>query len=60
MATIENDVTEKMNSKVDLFRSIMQQTVIKIEFNCEYNSLATIQIGIPIEVTVKGANDLYL
>ena len=36
MATIEGDVTEQITSKVDLFKSIMQQNVIENELNREY------------------------
>ena len=54
MATIENDLTEEITSKVDLFCSIMQQNVIENEFNCEYASLATIQQCAAIEFTLKG------
>ena len=60
MATIGGDVTEQMTSEVDLFVSILQQNVIENEFNREYAPLATIQQGVAIEFTVKGANDLYL
>ena len=60
MATIGGDVTEKITSEVDLFGSIMQQNVIENKFNREYAPLATIQPGMAIEFTVKGANDLYL
>ena len=51
---------EQFTSEVDLFRTIMQQNVLKNEFNCKYAPLATIQPGMAIEFTVKGANDLYL
>ena len=60
MATIRGDVTEQITSEVDLFGSIMQQNVIENEFNREYAPLATIQLGMAIEFTVKSANDLYL
>ena len=60
MAIIGGDVTDQITSEVDLFGSIMQQKVIENEFNREYSSLATIQPGMAIEFTVKGANDLYL
>ena len=60
MATIGGDVTEQITSEVDLFGSIMQQNVSEKEFNREYAPLATIQPGVAIECTVKGANDLYL
>ena len=60
MATIGGDVTEQITSEVDLFGSMMQQNVIENEFNREYSPLATIQQGVSIEFTVKGANDLYL
>ena len=60
MATIKGDVTEQIPSEVDLFGSIMQQNVIENEFNREYAPLATIQQGVAIKITVKGANDLYL
>ena len=60
MAIIGNDVTDQITSEVDLFGSIMQQNVIENEFNREYAPLATIQPGMAIEFTVKGANDLYL
>ena len=38
----------------------MQQNVIKDEFNREYAPLATIQLCVAIEFTVKTLNDLYL
>ena len=60
MAIIGGDETEQITSEVDLFGSIMQQNVIENEFNRKYASLATIQSGMAIEFTVKGANDLYL
>ena len=60
MATIGCDVTQQITSNVDLFKSIMQQNVIENDFNREYAPLATIQPGVAIEFTVKGANDLYL
>ena len=60
MAIIGCDVTEQITSKIHLFKSIMQQNFIENEFNCEYSPLATIQPGMAIEFTVKGANDLYL
>ena len=60
MATIGGDVTEQITSEVDLFGSIMQQNVIENEFKREYAPLATIQLGMAIKFTVKGANDLYL
>ena len=60
MATIGGDVTKQITSEVDLFGSIMQQNVIINKFNCEYALLATIQLCITIEFTVKSANDLYL
>ena len=43
MATIGGDITEEIISEVDLFGSIMQQNVIKNEFNRENAPLATIQ-----------------
>ena len=60
MATIGGDVTEQITSEVDLFGSMKQQNVIANEFNREYAPLATIQPGVAIEFTVKGANDMYL
>ena len=60
MAIIKGDVTQQITSEVDLFGSIMQQNVIENKFNREYVTLATIQPGMAIEFTVKGANDLYL
>ena len=60
MATIEGNVTEQITSEVNLFGSIMQQNVIKNEFNSEYAPLATIQPVMAIKFTVKSANDLYL
>ena len=60
MATIGGDVTQQINSEVDLFESIMQQNEIENEFNREYAPLATIQPRMAIEFTVKSANDLYL
>ena len=53
-------MTEQITSEVDLFGSIMQQNVIENEINREYAPLETIQPGMAIEFTVKGANDLYL
>ena len=58
MATIGGDVTEQITSKVDLFGSMMQQNVIENEFNRKYVPLATIQPGVAIKFTVKGANDM--
>ena len=58
MAIIGGDVTEQITSEVDLFGFIMLQNVIENEFNREYAPLATIQPGVAIEFTVKGANDL--
>ena len=60
MATIGNDVKEQITSELDLFESIMQHNVIENELNREYARLATIQPGMAIEFTVKGATDLYL
>ena len=60
MATIRNDVTEEITTDVDLFGSIVQLNVIEIEFDREYAPLATIQQGLPIEFTVKGASNLCL
>ena len=57
MATIGGDLTEQINSEVDLFGSIMQQNVIENEFNREYAPLASIQPSMAIEFTVKSAND---
>ena len=59
IAIIGGDVTKQITSEVDLFKSIMQQNVIENEFNRKYTPLATIQLSIAIELTVKGANDLY-
>ena len=59
MAIIGGDVTEQITTEVDLFGSIMQQNVIENDFNREYAPLATVQPGMVIEFTVKGANDLY-
>ena len=53
-------MTEQITREVDLFESIMQQTVIKNEFNRDHFPLATIKPGMAIEFTVKCANDLYL
>ena len=52
-------MTKQITSQVDPFVSIMQQNVIENEFNREYALLATIQPGMAIEFTVKGAIDLY-
>ena len=60
MATIEINVTEQIPSKVNLFKSIMQQNVIENQLNCKYAPHAIIKPSITIEFTVKGANDLYL
>ena len=42
MATIWGNVTDRITSEIDPFGSIMQQNVIKIEFNLEYAPLASI------------------
>ena len=60
MASIGSNLTMQITSKIDLFRSIMQQNVIKNKFNNEYATLATIQLNIDIQFTVIGASDLYL
>ena len=59
MAIIGGDVTEQITSKVDLFGSIMQQNVIENDLTREYGPLATIQLGMAIQFTVKIENDLY-
>ena len=56
MATIGGDVTKQITSKVDLFRSTMHQNFIENKFNPEYALLATIQLGMAINFTVKSAN----
>ena len=53
-------MTEQTTDEVDLFESIMQQNVIKNDFNSKYALLASIQPGMAIEFTIKSANDLYL
>ena len=55
-----NYVTEEITTEVDLSVSIMLHNVIKNKFDREYAPLATIQQGLPIEFTVKGASNLYL
>ena len=60
ITTIAFDVSEEIAIKIDLFSSIMQQSIIKNDFNGEYVSLATIQQGALIKYIVKSANDLYL
>ena len=60
MAIIGGEVTEQITSGVDLFWSMMQQNAIEHEYNREYAPLATIQPGVAIKFTVKGANNLYL
>ena len=60
MAINKRDVTKQITSNVNLFGSIMKLNVIKNEVNREYVPLATIQPGMAIKFTVKGANDLYL
>ena len=60
MAIIGVDMTKPITKNVDLFGSILQKNVIENKFNREYAPLATIQPGITIEFTIKGANDLYL
>ena len=60
MAISGGDVTEQITCEVNLFGSIMQQNVIKNEFIREYAPLATIQPGMAIELSDKGANNLYL
>ena len=59
MTTIGGDVTEEIISEVDLFGSIIQQNVIKNEFNREYAQLAIIQTYIAIGFTIMNSNDLY-
>ena len=59
METIGGDVTEQITSEIDQFESMMQQNVIEKEFNREYARLATIQPGVAIGFSVKGANELY-
>ena len=39
---------------------MMQPNVIENLFNRKYASLATIQPGVAIKLTINGANDLYL
>ena len=60
MAIIRGNVAQQMTIEVNLFGLMMQQNVIDNEFNRDYAPLATIQPGVAIEFSVKGANDLYL
>lgn len=54
------EVSEAVTSDLDIFAPILQQTCVKNEYNREFNPLASIQPGAPIEFIVKGADLLYL
>jgi hypothetical protein len=60
MAAATVEVAEGVTSDLDIFAPIIQQTCIKNEYSREYNPLASIQPGAPIEFIVKGADLLYL
>ena len=59
MATAEN-VVESIPDEVDLFAPLLQQNVIKDDFDQEYLPVNAIQAGAPIEFSIKTADDLYL
>jgi hypothetical protein len=59
MATAEN-IVESIPDEVDLFAPLLQQNVIKDDFDQEYLPVNAIQAGAPIEFSIKTADDLYL
>ena len=60
MAAAAVEVAEAITADLDIFAPILQQTCVKNEYNREFNPLASIQSGAPIEFIVKGADLLYL
>lgn len=59
MATTEN-IIESIPDEIDLFAPLLQQNVIKDDFDQEYLPVNAIQPGAPIEFSIKTADDLYL
>ena len=53
MATIRGDVKKQITSEANQFGSIMQQNVIKNEFNREKATLATIKKVSPLNLQLK-------
>ena len=60
MAAATVEVAEAVTADLDIFAPILQQTCVKNDYNREFNPLASIQPGAPIEFIVKGAELLYL
>lgn len=57
---MEIEVKKLITSEVDIFNSIMQESVIENKFKRKYDLLAITQWGEPIKFKVKSASNLYL
>ena len=57
---IDISTVDQITSEVDLVGPILQQTVLLNKFDHEFAPLTSLQQGAPIELMVKGADQLYL
>ena len=56
---MDENIVESIPDEVDVFAPILQQNIIKDEFDQEYLPVNAIQAGAPIEFSIKSANDHY-
>ena len=54
------NIVESIPDEVDMFAPMLQQTIIKDDFDNEYLPVNAIQAGAPIEFSIKSADDYYL
>ena len=59
MAMAEN-IVENILDEVDLFAPMLQQSIITDDFDQEYLPVDSIQLGTPIEFSIKSADNFYL
>ena len=57
---MDENIIESIPDEVDVFAPILQQNIIKDEFDQEYLPVNAIQAGAPIEFSIKSAIDHYL
>ena len=57
---MDENIVESIPDEVDVFAPILQQNIIKDDFDQEYLPVNAIQAGAPIEFSIKSANDHYL
>ena len=56
---MDENIVESIPDEVDVFAPILQQNIIKDDFDQEYLPVNAIQAGAPIEFSIKSANDHY-